>query len=142
MFSEKELLYKMPEQSVLNLATGGFTRRVLVLTYFEPDAPHNRDFLIKILAAAGLNLETDTLFAEIPAGKPVSLLPAIKEKHAEIILIFGLHMAQLGFSIDFPLYHIQSFYGTTILIADPLSVLEPDKLRKGKLWESLQQLFI
>lgn len=141
MFSDKDLIFRAPDRSVLDFAAGGFAQQILIVSVAEPGFPGNRNFLTKILAAARLNLENDTLFAEIPAGMPVSVLPAIKQKHAGHILVFGLPALQIGIVAQQPLYEPYVFYGTTFLFADALSVLEPDKNRKGKLWQALQQLF-
>lgn len=141
MFSDKDLIFRAPDRSVLDFAAGGFARHVLILSVAEPAFPGNRSFLTKILAASRLNLEQDTLFAEIPAGMPVTVLPAIRQKQAGHILVFGLPALQIGVVAAFPLYQPQIFYGTTFLFADALSILEPDKNRKGQLWQALQQLF-
>jgi len=142
MFSEKDLIFQVPERSVLDFTSGGFAQQILVVAAAEPGYPGNRDFLAKILAAARLDLEKDTLFAEVPAGESVSLLPAIKHKHAGHILVFGLSAAQLGIVAEITPYQPQIFYGATFLFADALSVLEPDKTRKGNLWLALRQIFL
>lgn len=142
MFSEKDALFHAPDRSVLEFASGGFAQRILLIALSEPENAGAQDFLTKILAAARLNLQKDTLFAQIPAGEPVTVLPAIKHKHAEHILVFGLPPGRIGIVADIPLYQPQLFYGATFLFADALSVLEPDKARKGKLWQALQQLFL
>ena len=141
MFSEKDLVFRVPERSVLDFAAGGFARRVLVVVTAGQERPADRDFLTKILAASRLNLEQDTLFACIPSGEPVSVLPAVKQKHAEHILVFGLSPALLGINAEMPLYQPRQFYGATFLFAESLDILEPDKTRKGKLWQALQQIF-
>lgn len=101
-----------------------------------------KEFLVKILAAAHINMEKDTLMAEIKGSEAVSLLPVLKEKQPEYILVFGLAPSDVCLSIDAPLYKPFAFYGATWLFAEPLSVLEPDKTRKGLLWRALQQLFL
>ena len=56
--------------------------------------------------------------------------------------IFRLPPAQLGLRIDAPLYKPVAFYGVTWLFADAVSVLEPDKNKKGLLWAALKQIFL
>lgn len=141
MFSEKDLIFCAPEHSVLDFAAGGFARRVLVVADAGAERPGSRDFLVKILAASRLNLEQDALFANLPSGERVRLVPVIKQKHAEYILVFGLQASQLGINAEIPLYQPRQFYGATFLFAESLAVLEPDKNRKGKLWQALQQIF-
>ena len=142
MYSATDVVFQIPDESVLEKASGGFARRVFVAVLQEPAYPGGIDFLSKILTAARLNLEKDTLFAAIGATENLALLPAITQKQAQTILVFGLPLPQLGIRADIPLYQPQSFYGATFLCADQLSVLEPDKNRKGKLWQALQQLFL
>ena len=73
MFSPDELIFIAPERTALDFSEGGFARQVWVLALAEPlSAAANRDFLAKVLAASNLNLEKDTLFAEIPASESVS----------------------------------------------------------------------
>lgn len=141
MFSEKDLIFNAPEHSVLDFASGGFARRILVVTGAEQERPGSRDFLVKVLAASRLSLEQDTLFARVPTAEPLSIVPAIQQKHAEYVLVFGLPPSRLGINAEMPLYQPRQFYGATFLFAESLAVLEPDKARKGKLWQALQQIF-
>ena len=142
MFSPDDLLFLVPEQPLTERAAGGFARRIFVLSLAETEHPANRDFLVKILAAAHINLEKDTLFAEIPGQEAVSFLPVRVRKHPEFALVFGLSPAQIGLSVDAPLYQPFAFYGVSWLFAEALSILEPDKNRKAKLWLALQQMFL
>lgn len=142
MFSERDLLFQVPEQSILGRARGGFAKLVWVLSAGADNTPGGLDFLSKVLTAARLNLEHDTLYVEVPPHTPVSILPALKEKHGEHILVFGLSPAEIGIVADFPRYVPTPFYGSTFLFADALAVLEPDKVLKGKLWQALQQMFL
>ena len=143
MFSPDELIFIAPEHSALDFSKGGFAKRVWVLALEEPStAVSNRVFLAKVLAAANLNLEKDTLFAEIPASKPVRFSTDIKCKEPEQVLAFGLSPAQLGLAIDILPYKPIAFYGVNWLFADALSSLEPDKNKKGQLWSALKQMFL
>lgn len=143
MFSPDELIFHAPEHSAADFSEGNFARRIWVLALAEPDFSRaNRDFLEKVLAAAHLNLEKDTLFAEIPAALPVHFSTDLKRREPEQVLIFGLLPSQLGLAIEAPPYRPVSFYGVTWLFADALSVLEPDKNRKGQLWSALKQMFL
>jgi len=141
MFSERDLIFHVPQQSILDLARGGFARQVWVLSAESAGQAEALDFLTKILAAARLNLEKDTLFVRVPGNTQVSILPAIKEKHGEFILVFGLSPSDIGLKADIPMYYPLLFYGSTFLFADALSSLEPDKTLKSKLWLALQQMF-
>lgn len=142
MFSERDLLFRIPEHSILEGARGGFAKQVWVLSGGAPNQPGALDFLSKVLTAARLNLERDTLFVDVSGHAPLSILPALKEKPGEYILVFGLTPAEIGLAAEIPRYIPYPFYGSTFLFADALATLEPDKVLKGKLWQALQQIFL
>ena len=143
MFTPDDLIFLSPEHMTLDRTVGGFARKVWVLALSEPAAAgSNRDFLAKVLAAAQLNFDKDTLFTEIPASEPVNFSTDFKRKQPDYVLVFGLPPAQLGLTIETTPYRPVLFYGATWLFADALSVLEPDKNRKGQLWSALKQMFL
>lgn len=142
MLLSNELVFLAAEKSALADAKGGFARKVAVLALAESTNPANFDFLSKVLSAAQLNLETDTLFAEIPDGETRILAPDLQEYRPQYILVFGLSPSDLGLSFEVQAYQILNFYGCTWLFADRLSTLEPDKVKKGQLWAALKQIFL
>lgn len=137
-----QVFYHAPERSLLDFAEGGFARRVLVVAAQEVREPVYREFLLKILAAAQLHLEKDLLLAVLPDAEPVALLPALREKHPEHVLVFGFAPAQLGLHLETVLYRPFAFYGTSLLFSESLAVLEPDKIKKSQLWRALQTMFL
>jgi len=141
MFSENDKIYKIEAKSLLETVNGGFARRVLVVVQDEPAYPGNMEFLKKILGAAGLDLEKDALFAAVQVSEPAQILPVLKTKHPEHVLVFGTPPGQLGLHIQAPLYKPLIFMEATFLFAEKLSVIEPDKMRKTNLWQALRQMF-
>lgn len=141
MFITDELLFAVPERTIESFAEGRYARQILVLA-LEETSPSNREFLIKILGATQLSLTDDCLLAQVPDGEPLSVPQFIREKQPAQVLVFGLIPSQLGLTIQIPLYQATEFYGTTWLFADALSVLEPDKAKKGQLWTALKALFL
>lgn len=141
MFITDELLFAVPERTIESFAEGRYTRQILVLA-LEETLPGNREFLTKILGAAQLSLTDDCLLAQVPDGEPLSAPQFIREKQPAQVLVFGLIPSQLGLTVQVPLYQATEFYGTTWLFADALSVLEPDKAKKGQLWTALKALFL
>jgi hypothetical protein len=139
MFSPEDLLFSAPESPFPGRLSGGFARRILVVS--DSDAPGALDFLQKILTAAGIHLERDTLLAVVPGTAPVSVLSILLEKQPEQILVFGLTPAQVGIFIDATTYQPVAFYRATWLFADALLQMEPDKNKKAMLWRALQQVF-
>lgn len=143
MFSPDELIFLAPERRISELAQGQFARRIWVLALAEPAAGAlHRDFLAKVLAAANLNLDKDTLFAEIPPSEPVHFSGVLQHNKPAQVLVFGLSPAQIGLTAAIPPYRPVEFYGSTWLFADALSTLEPDKNLKGQLWACLKQMFL
>lgn len=142
MLIPDEFFFFIPEQPALESSTGGFAKMVWVLALAEPESAGNREFLSKVLAAANLNFGKDTLFAEIPAQQSLSFSNDIKRKQPAHVLVFGLPPAQLGLTIEAPLYQPLDFYGVNWLFADALSALEPDKTKKSRLWAALKQIFL
>lgn len=142
MFTEKDSIYRIPEQEELANARGGFAKRIVILLQDEPDFPESEAFLQKIFTAAQINLEKDTLLAVADAATPVHFLPFVKDKHAERILVFGFTPERIGLHAEIPLYQPTVFYGAEFLFSESLSVLAPDKNRKGLLWQALQHLFL
>ncbi len=142
MLLSDELLFLTAEKSALSQAQGDFARQLAVIALEEPNPAASRDFLSKVLTAANLNLNTDTLFAEIPVGQSCAIAPDLQEHAPKQVLVFGLSPTQLGLSIDVQAYDPIAFYGCTWLFADRLSVLEPDKVKKGQLWAALKQIFL
>jgi len=142
MFSENDKIYKSEAKSLLETVRGEFAKSVLVVVQDESAHPGNLDFLKKILGAAGLDLEKDTLFAVIPESEPALILPVLKAKHPEQVLVFGPPPGQLGLNIQVPFYKPLAFMGVTFLFAENLSAIETDKTRKTNLCQALRQIFL
>lgn len=142
MFTPKELIFVAPSLLPNDIANGRFAKGIWVLAVAEPAQAENLDFLKKVLAAAQLDLERDTLFAEIPLGEPVDMAATLRIKPADKVLVFGIPPEQLGLHIQAAAFQPVAFYGTTWLFADALSVLAPDKVKKGLLWTALKGMFL
>ena len=142
MFTPKELIFVTPSRLPNEIAKGRFAKGIWILAVAEPEQTDNTDFLKKVLAAAQLDLERDTLFAEIPAEEPMDMAACLRMKPAEKVLVFGIPPEQLGLHIQAPAFQPFAFYGTTWLFADALSVLAPDKTKKGLLWTALKSMFL
>jgi hypothetical protein len=140
VFSEKDLLFAIPDEVSPANGTGSFARRILVL--HAVGAPAAVDFLAKVLGAANLDMARDTLRFALSPGEAFDLRGLANAKLPTHILVFGLHPAQLGLTIDAPLYQPCEFYGATHLFADDLASLEPDRVKKSSLWLALRQIFL
>ncbi len=141
MFATEELVFRVAEVAVTDLAQGNFTKKILILALKEPNNAGNIDFVTKVLSAAKLDLAKDTLFAQVPGDTPVNCFGGLPER-PEFILVFGLQPAQVGLKALAQPYQPFTLNGCTWLFSDALSVLEPDRAKKGKLWEALKGLFL
>lgn len=141
MFPEGELIFHAAESSVSSLAEGDFAKNILVMVLSEPNSPGNKAFIAKVLSAANLDLAADTCFAEVPAGTPVNCFAGLPER-PKFILVFGLPPAQVGLFAAVQPYQPLHFHGANWVFADALSILEPDRDKKGKLWNILKTLFL
>lgn len=143
MYSPDDLLFLAPSQSVFATATGDFARQVLVISLADPAASaNNRIFLSKVLSAAQLNLEQDTLFVELPAGLPIGLLTDVRQRKPDCVLVFGVPAAQLGLNMTIQPYQPFVFQQMTMLFADALPTLAMNKEKKGQLWTALKTVFL
>ncbi|MBU6343441.1 MAG: hypothetical protein KGS48_18230 [Bacteroidetes bacterium] len=142
LFSPDDSFFLAPEEPVIEAGLGQFARGILLLVLHEPESPGNRDFLIKILSAAQINPEKDTFWIESTNPNGLSVISFLKEKQAETVLVLGFTPQQIGLQTEIPCYIPTPFYNTIWLFSEPLSVLEPDKTRKGLLWKALQQCFL
>ena len=141
MFPSGELVFRAAESSIPDLGNGSFARQIIVLALAEPNSPGNRAFIAKVLAAANLDLSDDAFYAEIPCDQPVNCFTGMNDR-PKFILVFGLSPAQVGLQAAAPAYQPIQLHGATWLFADALSVLEPDRDKKGKLWTVLKTLFL
>lgn len=141
MFGNDTLLFLTHSHSVAEMGRGAYGKKVLVLTLSEPDSPGNRAFLEKILAAAGLELAQDTLLVEVPIGMPLNCFASLAVP-PEAVLVFGLPPAQIGLTALTTPYQVCHLNRCHWLFADALSVLEPNRDKKGQLWLALKSLFV
>lgn len=142
MILSNDQVFLAAERSAMAGAGGKFARQIFIISLQEPNSNENQAFVAKVLAAAQLNLEQDTLLSEIPAGEPRAIAPDIRELRPQFVLVFGIPAAQIGLSVQITPYQPLEYYGVRWLFADPLSVLAPDKNKKTQLWAALQKMFL
>lgn len=141
MYSDRDLIFIAPEESLLSRAEGGYARRILILVRTDESAENGRFFLQKVLAAAQLSLERDVLLAEWPENKAFSMA-SVFNKQPEFVFVFGFSPRECGLEIEWPMYEPLVFRNIQFLFADSLKMLEPDKNRKGRLWSILKMWFL
>lgn len=118
-------------------------KNIVVLTHYNeavylPD--EHLAFLTTILNACKINLG-DVAVINIAhiATDYRELKNQLKTQKA---LLFEVEPAQIQLPVSFPHFQVQSFDGCQYLLSPSLDKLENDKGLKGKLWTSLQRLFL
>ena len=122
---------------------GENNKNILVLTHYN-DVVYLPDkdlaFLTTILNACKISMgdvallnidQTETDYRELKCQ--------LKPQKA---LLFNVEPAQIHLPVTFPPFQVQSFDGCQYLLSPSLEKLENDKGLKGKLWTSLQRLFL
>lgn len=127
--------------------SGGNARHVLIVMEHQEDDKELTDFLGKILSAAKLNLEEDTLLLKLTKGENISLPNLSQAKPVKYVLLFGVGPRQLG--VHFPLVADEPtrFGKVLFLYSPPLrSLFEERKAetrpKAASLWKNLKQLFV
>ena len=118
-------------------------RRILLLVQ-DPGAVHLEDkslnFLLSILNACTLSMESVALVNMTGTGTR-TVDDIVRELDSQSVLLFGIDPAGLGWAAVPETYQVHTQGGRTWLRADALSLIEADRAQKGRLWNSLKQLF-
>ena len=141
MFSDRDLLFQVAETTDMPAFSGQYAKKVLLVALDEPEANDNQLFVQKLLQAANIQLASDTFFCFLKADEKLQLGALIKEKQPDQVLLFGLNPAQLSLHLQIKPYQPVIFYETTLLFADKLSVLAPNKDLKTKMWTAMKEIF-
>lgn len=132
----------VPAQAPLKYL-GENKRRILLLVQ-DPGAVHLEDkslnFLLSILNACTLSMESVALVNMTGTGTR-TVDDIVRELDSQSVLLFGIDPAGLGWATVPETYQVHPQDGRTWLRADALSLIEADRVQKGRLWNSLKQLF-
>lgn len=100
--------------------SGGNARHVLIVMEHQEDDKELTDFLGKILSAAKLNLEEDTLLLKLTKGENISFSNLSQAKPVKYVLLFGVGPRQLG--VHFPLVADEpTRFGKVLFLYSPRS---------------------
>lgn len=102
--------------------------------------PSELQLLHNILKAIGHTLETVDLL-EFNKLSTSDARQVLSEKKTRCFLTFGVPLTELQIDLLLPPYTPQQIEGIWFLLAEPLSVVEPDVAIKKRLWAALQQMF-
>lgn len=137
-----ELITARPGKEVINML-GENKKGVLILVnynevVFLPEDELN--FLIGILSACKLSMQ-DAGIVNIDKNNSLTYETLENEITCNQIFMFGVSPQAIQLPLTFPFYQIQQYNNHTYLAAPDLTALLNDKVEKGKLWNSLKQIF-
>lgn len=139
---QNDLVFHFADLDLLEAGEGLFARKVLVLLSAH-EAQNNayRDFLAKVLAAAGLSLAQDVLLVPLPTDDLPPISRLLAQKQAEKVLVFGFKPDTLGLHLEITSNQPFHFLQADWLFSESLATLEPDKTKKSQLWAGMKALF-
>ncbi|MFN8415496.1 MAG: hypothetical protein U0U66_04095 [Cytophagaceae bacterium] len=135
MEPKKEVESNLPTYRPL----GKFTNGLLFVQHAKVEStPTQRDLLKNIIVNGIKYNHEDCGYLKIDT--PISLA-AIEKLPARIVVFFGIATDSFSPELKKEYYQIQRYNKLTILLSDSLASLEEKKELKGKLWNSLKELF-
>lgn len=139
---QNDLVFHFADLDLLEAGEGLFARKILVLLPTQ-EAQNNayRDFLAKVLAAAGLSLAQDILLVPLPENGLPPISHLLAQRQAEKVLVFGFKPNVLGLHLETTTYQPFHFLQADWLFSESLTALEPDKTKKSQLWAGMKALF-
>lgn len=125
----------------------GENRKNVIIIINQPNSIqlHKIDltFLTNILKACQLNI-TDIAIVNV-AGQNITFTDIKEQLFAQQIILFDAETSLLRLPFSIPLFQVQTFADTAIMLAPSLSALnKPDsegRLLKTRLWSSLKEIF-
>lgn len=124
-------------------ALGGNKKKICILVK-QANAVFLQDeqlaYLTRILQACKLTLE-DVAIINLHGNKAFNYQLIQQQYPYSTCLAFGLTPPIIELPADFPFFQLQKIEGSTYLFAPTLDQLEPVKIDREKLWQSLRKHF-
>ncbi|MEM9822326.1 MAG: hypothetical protein AAF985_14685 [Bacteroidota bacterium] len=117
-------------------------KKVIAIYTEERSAKEHLDLLNKILSAVNFDLKEDVQSIPLSTEEKASFIGLQTNPPIDNVLLFGISAKQLGLHFDYELYAPLKCNGCRFLFADELAVISQDKSLKGRLWQSLQAMFL
>ncbi len=115
--------------------------KALICVFKVRDTETDYAFLIRILQAVDLQLDTDCILYECEKDTSLSLHYSYQSKPVKIVLFFGVLPQNVGLQNDWKQYKPYLLNNTYFLHIDDLKKIENDANLKKKLWECLRFVF-
>jgi hypothetical protein len=122
-----------------NQFTNQMPDRRFFFVYKSKDTPYT-GFLQDIIKATKINGD-DYRIIELSENALLRLGVFFENELCESIIFFGFTNEELGFPTNFRKYKPFLLREKSFIIADSLSIIQPDKTLKSALWQSLKELF-
>lgn len=118
---------------------GKFTNGLLFVQHAKVNSTATQRDLLKNIIVNGIKYNHEDC-GYLKIDTPISLA-AIEKLPARIVVFFGIATDSFSPELKKEYYQIQRYNKLTILLSDSLASLEEKKELKGKLWNSLKELF-
>lgn len=124
----------------------GENAREILLLFKKDEDPAIKEFLLRMMRAANIELSKDTHFIGVEQGFEPSFAKLCHTVSFQKLLIFGIKPPAIGLHIEYSLYQPIVFRDKTILISDCLRDLSEERARNGKersgaLWAAMKEIF-
>ncbi len=147
MFLDFEL-FASPDRQLRSSDLNGQGGRGIFIAYEVDSAEKERlDYLKKILAAAKIEMEQDTMILAVQPGESLQLDTNAIGAFPKYILLFGVKPKQLSLNFQIPAYQAVTYRDTTFLWVDSLGKIQEERQagknqKAGALWLALKQIFL
>ena len=115
--------------------------QALIIVFKESNCDTDYSFLIRILQAVDLQLDTHCNLYEMNKKEDISLQYSYNNKAVEIVLFFGISPKKAGLQNDWKMYRPYLIGDTYFVYADDLQRIENDANLKKNLWAVLKFVF-
>ncbi len=115
-------------------------RQTLILIN-KPDETH-LDFLSKILGAIQYDITKDVLLIAIEQKTQINLTSILKNVDISKVILFDIAPNDVGLNCRLPNYFPLEINERSFLLADSLSQISKNKVKKKDLWIALQKMFL
>lgn len=133
-------IYKITNNSEnINIIYNNDVRKTMILIK-NSDEEH-LDFLSKILGAVQFDIK-DVVLIGIEQNIQLSLTQIIKTVDIDKVVLFNIAPKDIGLNCQLPNYFPLKINEQMFLLADSLSQIFKNKVKKKELWTALQKMFL
>ncbi len=136
----KTSLYKIDEKS--NTKTHGENKRQIAFIVLKEHYEDHHELLHKIIAAVGLNVNTDIRIIEmLDSSGRLTLNELYRESISKHFFVFGLNQSQLGIQSEIQPHQPKVSENYVLHLSYGLDQLSSNQELKKQLWGYLKKIF-